>query len=282
MSLELCVLASGSSGNCSVVRTPTGVMLLDAGIGPRLVSRRLTGTGVQVSDVSAICLTHLDSDHFAPVWVNHIIRLGIAVHCHVRCVDTLMEIAENRLLASFIRPFDNSRFTPLPEITATPIALAHDEEGCHAFVLEGFGQRLGYATDLGHVPDPLVEHFIDLDVLALESNYDPLMQERSPRPIFLKRRITGGRGHLSNQQALDAIRRMLDRAERRAMPLPAHIVLLHRSRQCNCPKLVRELFSKDHRIAPRLVLAEAFSRSEWLSAANRPIAAGEQLALSWG
>jgi len=236
---------------------------------------------VQMGDVSAICLTHLDSDHFAPIWVNHVIRLGIAVYCHARCAQELMDIAANRLFESFIRPFDDLQFSPLPGITATPIALAHDEGGSHAFVLEGFGQRLGYATDLGHVPDPLVEQFIDLDVLALESNYDALMQEQSSRPIFLKCRITGGRGHLSNQQALCAIRRMLDRAERRAMPLPAHIVLLHRSRQCNCPKLVRELFSQDPRIAPRLVLTEAFSRSEWLSGANRPVAAGEQLLLAW-
>jgi phosphoribosyl 1,2-cyclic phosphodiesterase len=256
-------------------------MLLDAGIGPRIVSRRLTGAGVQVSDVSAICLTHLDRDHFAPVWVNHIVRLGIIVHCHERCVDDLKKIAENRLLAALIRPFGELRFTPMPGVAAIPIALAHDREGSHGFVLEGYGRRIGYATDLGYVPDPLVEHFSDLDVLALESNYDPHMQERSPRPIFLKRRITGGSGHLSNQQALDAIRRMLDQAERRERPLPAHIVLLHRSRQCNCPRLVRELFSTDPRIAPRLVLTEAFSRSEWLSAAGRPVAVGEQLLLAW-
>jgi len=72
MSLELCVLASGSSGNCSVVRAPGGVILIDAGIGPRTTAKRMNGTGVSLRDVRAICLTHLDSDHFNANWVGTI------------------------------------------------------------------------------------------------------------------------------------------------------------------------------------------------------------------
>ena len=64
--------------------------------------------------------------------------------------------------------------------------------------------------------------------------------------------------------------------------LPRHIVLLHRSRECNCPKLLRKLFERDNRIASRLTLAEQFARSEWLR--MRPVKplVGEQLALAWG
>ena len=282
MSIELCVLASGSAGNCSVVRTPGGVMLIDAGIGPRTIAQRLTGTGVAVADISAICLTHLDRDHFSPTWVATTIRNNLAIYCHVDCVEKLVGIMDSDRAAALIRPFEGDVFEPLPELTARPIPLAHDREGSHGFVFQGFGQRVGYATDLGHVPAVLLDQFIDLDVLAIESNYDPQMQEASPRPYYLKQRITGGRGHLSNDQALDAIRRLLDRAQRRPAGLPAHIVLLHRSRQCNCPKLLQRLFSADVRIAPRLVLAEQFSRTEWLSAAGRRIASGEQLLLALG
>jgi hypothetical protein len=103
------------------------------------------------------------------------------------------------------------------------------------------------------------------------------MQERSNRPWFLKRRITGGHGHLSNQQALAAVRKILDRAPR----LPDHIVLLHRSRQCNCPDLLRALFTQDRRIAPRLTLAEPFQRSPWLRRTSHAPATGEQLMLTF-
>ena len=125
--------------------------------------------------------------------------------------------------------------------------------------------------------------FCGLDVLCIESNYDPRMQADSPRPGFLKRRITGGRGHLSNEEAFAAVRAILDRRQSRGRRPPAHIVLLHRSRQCNCPDLVRRLFTRDARIAPRLTLAEQYERSEWLRLApSLPPLVGEQMTLAWG
>jgi phosphoribosyl 1,2-cyclic phosphodiesterase len=280
MSLELCVLASGSSGNCTVVRTPAGVVLVDAGIGPRTAAARMNGTGATVLDVVAICLTHLDRDHFSTGWVTTIRRRGIRLYCHANRIADLLEIC-NGELEEHITGFDGA-FEPIAGIRLDPIALAHDREGSHGFVIEGFGCRVGYATDLGRVPAELVERFVNLDVLAIESNYDPLMQEQSPRPYFLKQRIMGGRGHLSNEQALAAVRQILDRCERAGSRLPAHIVLLHRSRQCNCPKLVQKLFSRDARIAPRLTLAEQFEPSGWLRPRPARALVGEQLMLGWG
>jgi phosphoribosyl 1,2-cyclic phosphodiesterase len=282
MSIELCVLASGSSGNCSVVRTPTGVMLIDAGIGPRVVPQRLRGTGVTVADVSAICLTHLDRDHFSPSWINTLVRNSVTVHCHANRVADLFDREGGDRLEPLVRPFEDGPFEPLPDLSVRPIPLAHDAEGSHGFVLDGFGCRIGYATDLGHVPDHLIAQFESLDLLALESNYDPQMQRESSRPWFLKQRIMGGKGHLSNDQALAAVKRVLDRAQSNALRLPSHIVLLHRSRQCNCPNLVRRLFTNDPRIAPRLVLSEQFTRTDWLRPKGGVPLAGEQLVLAWG
>jgi phosphoribosyl 1,2-cyclic phosphodiesterase len=286
MSLELCVLASGSSGNCSVIRAPgAGVVLIDAGIGPRTTAKRLAGTGVSVRDVRAICLTHLDSDHFNANWVNAIVRLGVRVHCCASRVDGLIRRAELDAADAFARlifPFDREPFDVLPCVRLRPLRFAHDREGSHGFVIEGRGCRIGYATDLGRVPVTLIDEFCDLDVLAIESNYDPHMQQTSGRPYFLQQRIMGGRGHLSNQQAFDAIRSILDRCERSAARLPSHIVLLHRSRQCNCPRLMRRLFARDARIAPRLTLADQFEPSGWLKVKDRAPLAGEQLSLAWG
>jgi phosphoribosyl 1,2-cyclic phosphodiesterase len=282
MSLELCVLASGSMGNASVLRTPVGAMLVDLGIGPRTLARRLAGSGVQVSDIRAACLTHLDRDHFSPTWVATLLKFRITVHCHASRINDLLRLAGDPRLDELICPFDEDSFSPLEGLTATPLQLAHDQCGSHGFVLDGFGCRIGYATDLGRVPSQLLEKFCDLDVLALESNYDPRMQLDSDRPWFLKRRIMGGRGHLSNAQALSAIGQLLDRCQKQDQPLPRHIVLLHRSQQCNCPKLLRRLFSHDARIAPRLTLAEQHTRTAWLCASGTPATAGQQLLLAWG
>lgn len=262
MALALCILASGSSGNCSILRTPGGVILIDAGVGPRSFGRSVAGTDVSLDDVRAIVLTHLDSDHFRRSWVRTLVRQGITVHCaasHARDLDVAADLGPQ------LRPFDGA-FEPVAGVVFQPLEFAHDATGSYGFVIEGFGGRIGFATDLGHVPPALIDQFNNLDVLAIESNYDPDLQRNSGRPWFLQKRITGGHGHLSNDQALAAVKAIFKRHPKGR--LPRHVVLLHRSRDCNCPDLVRSLFSRDARIASRLVLAEPFTRSEWLCAST--------------
>ena len=275
MALALCILASGSSGNCSLLRTPHGVVLIDAGVGPRSFGRAVAGTDVTLADVRAVVLTHLDSDHFRRSWVRTLMKQGVTVHCASAHAAEL-DVAAH--LGAQLRPFDGA-FEPLPGVIFTPLAFAHDETGSYGFVIDGYGGRIGFATDLGHVPPALIEHFADLDVLAIESNYDPQMQENSGRPWFLQKRITGGHGHLSNDQALAAVKAIFKRHGKRR--LPEHVVLLHRSRDCNCPDLLRSLFSTDARIASRLVLAEPYSRTEWLCASTGGRVAHQQLLLGF-
>jgi phosphoribosyl 1,2-cyclic phosphodiesterase len=281
MSIEVCVLASGSSGNCTVVRTPAGVVLIDAGLGPRSTARRMDGTGVRIRDIRAICLTHLDSDHFRPSWLGTLLNHGIRIFCHRSRVRDVMETFDHEAIEPLISGFDDQTFAPVDDLSVRAIPLAHDRTGSHGFIFEGFGCRVGWATDLGQVSPALIDQFIGLDLLALESNYDHDMQLSSARPTFLKNRIMGGAGHLSNRQAYEAICRILDRAQQRHAGLPGHIVLLHRSRECNCPKLLRALFERDTRIARRLTLTEQFQRTEWLRIRPTPPLIGEQLALAF-
>jgi len=256
------------------------VVLIDAGIGPRTCAKRMDGTGITVRDVRAICLTHLDSDHFRASWLGTLLNLGIKVYCHRTRVRDSTDILDHDSAEDVVRPF-REEFEPLDGLQVRAIPLAHDASGSHGFVFESGGCRMGYATDLGRVPNHLFERFCELDLLALESNYDPEMQLSSGRPWFLKQRIMGGRGHLSNWQAYEAVRQILDNCQRRGRRLPRHIVLLHRSRECNCPKLLRQLFARDRRIGSRLTLAEQFVPTGWLRVRASPPLVGEQLALAW-
>ncbi len=300
MSLDFCVLGSGSSGNSTVVRTASGAFLLDAGFGPRATDRRMHGIGLGVKDISAIVLTHLDTDHFNPSWLRTLMKFGIRVHLSRRRVKDFLNLAEvrdleetlfsrpaggeagERSIRELLVPFDGE-LEPVPRVTLRALALAHDAEGSHGFVLEAGGVRAGFATDLGQVPAELIEAFRGVDFLAIESNYDPEMEQNSDRPFYLKQRVMGGSGHLSNGQALCAIREILDRTHAELGPerLPRHIVLLHRSRQCNCPQLVRRLFAGDPRIAPVLTLADQFERTVWLCARQAREPEARQLALAW-
>jgi phosphoribosyl 1,2-cyclic phosphodiesterase len=295
MSIEMCVLGSGSSGNATVVRTPGGVFMIDAGFGPRATATRLTGTGVALADVRAICLTHLDSDHFNPTWFPAIVRQGINIFCHEKCLRELLGHARKfdevltgsrrgtvvAELQERITTFSDAAFAVVPGVICRPIGLAHDKEGSHGFLMACGNHRAGYATDLGRVPDTLLTEFSGVDLLAIESNYDPQMEENSGRPAYLKQRIMGGAGHLSNGQAFAAVREIVDRTQKEHGKLPRHIVLLHRSRQCNCPNLLRRLFEQDHRIASALTLADQYHRTEWLRLRQEIPRPGEQLTLAW-
>jgi len=292
MAIDFCNLGSGSGGNSTVLRTSGGAILIDAGFGPRTTAQRLGGTGLAVTDIKAVVLTHLDHDHFKDNWLATLQKHNIKVFCCARKRRQIVESAaaselterypDRPAIASLVHGF-RSHFEPLDGLLFEPISLAHDDTGSHGFVISCGRFRIGFATDLGHVTEELIEKFCGLDLLALESNYDIEMQKSSDRPWFLKQRIMGGSGHLSNAQAFAAVCGILDRTvatcgEER---LPRHIVLLHRSRQCNCPRLLRDLFTQDPRIAPRLVLTDQYECTPWLRLRSTEPLAGEQMALSW-
>ena len=275
--LRICVLGSGSAGNSTVVTLDGRAMLVDAGFGPRTTAARLRGTGLAPADIHAIVLTHLDRDHFRLTWFATLIRYRIALWLHRKYLGTFERIAGVQRLqrARLVRVFDGQPFEPITALRTTAIHLPHDVHGTTGFLFESDAGRIGYATDLGRVPTELIQRFAAVDVLAIESNYDPRMQRASGRPAFLVRRIMDGRGHLSNQQAFEAVRRIV---EHDPSGRPDHILLLHRSQQCNRPQLVRQVFDADERIGPRVVLTEQHRRSQWLDVAAPPARRPRQLA----
>lgn len=297
MSLELCVLGSGSSGNSTVVRSAWGCFLLDAGFGPRVMAQRMHGIGLGVADISAIVLTHLDHDHFNWNLLQTIVKQGIRVYMARERVRDFLKSPEVRDLemkldakrhagprmAELVVGFGEEEFEPVRGVRVSALHLAHDVEGSHGFVLECDGYKVGFATDLGHVPPQLLERFCGVDVLAIEANYDPEIERNSDRPWFLKQRVMGGKGHLSNEQALEAIRAIMDRTMAVCGPdkLPRHVVLLHRSRQCNCPKIMKKVFGADARIAGVVTFTEQYERTAWLSAGRPRAQVVTQLALEF-
>lgn len=230
----LCVLASGSSGNCSVMRTASGrLVLIDAGLSPRRTAVALQSLGLALGDVAAIVLTHLDHDHFYSSWVTALSRtLGSdaclwvhASHARERRLGPLHEAAR-------LKTFERDAFTPCDTATFTSRLASHDAEGVATFRITTPTGQLGYLTDLGEVTQKLLDFHEGVDVLAIESNYCPKLQVRSERPEFLKQRIMGGAGHLSNQQCLSATESIAPRS---------HAVFLHLSRECNSPEIVSRL-----------------------------------------
>jgi phosphoribosyl 1,2-cyclic phosphodiesterase len=250
---QIYVLGSGSGGNSSVLAfdDTSGhrrLIQIDLGLGPRTCAARAQELGFNIDCVEAAIITHGDSDHITATWGRTFARREIPVYVtdpHINAVlrAGIPERCIQRLCQSA------SITNDLTVHTATS---PHDREGSASlrFDLHTQDLKLAWLTDLGRVL-PAVETLIDgCDAIAIESNYDLEMQKRSPRPLFLKERIMGGAGHLSNTEALDAVMR-LD-ADR---PL-SRVVLLHLSRECNCPHLLRSLWEREApSLADRLSIA---------------------------
>lgn len=276
--LAFCVLGSGSGGNSTVLRVGDRCMLLDAGFGPRTTAKRLAQASIALDQVEAICATHLDQDHFRATWIRTLVDRGIRVFLHRWHLEGLRRLRDGDRLqqAGLLETFEDDVFEPLVGVRAQAIRLPHDQKGTVGFSLDCGGARLGWATDLGHVPRELVERLAGVDVLAIESNYDPQLELASGRPAFLKERIMGGRGHLSNQEAFDAVRAIADRS---SAGQPRQIVLLHRSSQCNHPMRIRRVWEQDPTLAARLTLTEQRRRSAWISVRSTAAARREQMRL---
>lgn len=276
--LHVCVLGSGSGGNSTVVRHGEHAFLIDAGFGPRTTEHRLEQLDLKLAGIAAVCVTHLDQDHFRPAWFRTLLAHRICVfihHWHLRFLNQYDEAAALRK-ADLLRVFDGEAFEPVPGVSATTVRLPHDDKGAIAFHLLAAQGRVGYATDLGHVPQEMINAFAGVDLLLLESNYDPRMQVTSSRPQFLKDRIMGDHGHLSNGQAFDAARRIADLSPHGN---PQRIVLLHRSQQCNTAELVKRTFAEDARFEGRVIVAEQRRRTPLLQVRPLEAVKREQLGL---
>ena len=247
MSIAFQVLGSSSSGNATLLSCGSADgehhLLLDAGLGPRTVAKRMTELGLEGRHLDAIVLTHADSDHIRSSWTRTLQRTGTPVHVPR---DHLEEAARKGVPRDLLQPFEGP-FQPVPDVDFDPIRAPHDQTGSAAFRIRCGDATLGWATDLGTVEPNLLEHFADVDALGIESNYDPVMQRESGRSPYLIDRIMGGRGHLSNQQCLEAVRTLADRPEG-VRPLAA-IVLLHLSKECNCRDRLRRYWERN---APEL------------------------------
>lgn len=255
MALRFTVLASGSSGNASLVQAGGYGLLLDIGLGPRQLAGRLTAAGASWHHVNAVLLTHTHGDHWNERTLQHLLRRQIPIYCHAEHGETLQRTSAAFAAlwtVNLVHLYDASREVVLcPGLRCLPLTLCHDCGPTFGFRFEGtpdlFGQAcaLAYAADLGCWNGELVQALCDVDLLALEFNHDVDLEYASGRQPRLIARVLSDEGHLSNAQAAALLREVV----RRSSPgRPRQLVQLHLSRECNRPRLAVE--------AARAVFAE--------------------------
>jgi phosphoribosyl 1,2-cyclic phosphodiesterase len=227
--LRFCCLGSGSEGNATVVEASDGRavtrVLLDNGFNGRQLRLRLARAGLQVDDLDAVVLTHEHSDHVGgmPALLR---QAGLPVYCsrgtaRVASLEQhFVEVVACEIVA-------------VGALQLVPYAVAHDAAEPLQYVFGDGDRRLGVLTDVGAPGPDVVDALAGVDALLLECNHDVAMLRASAYPPFLKARILGDHGHLSNAQAAA----LLERLDRRRL---RRVAAGHLSRRNNLPRLARQ------------------------------------------
>ena len=246
MTMEFTVLASGSSGNSSLVRTNGFGLLLDIGLGPRDLAGRLAAVGSGWRDVQAVLLTHTHTDHWNERTLAYLRRMRIPFYCHPdHYAELLRSGREFALLVqdNLIRHYEIGEVLELnPGLECRPLPVRHDCGSTFAFRLETTAGlfrtpvALAYAADLGSWTAELADGLANVDALALEFNHDVGLEYASGRSPLLIRRVLGEDGHLSNEQAAALLHEVLRRTEPGRL---RYVVQLHLSRDCNREQLAQ-------------------------------------------
>jgi len=254
MKFQFHILGSSSEGNCALLVTPGARVLIDAGFTCKRIRERLAAVGGDIESIDAVFVTHEHSDHSKGI--AGLARLGRPVFFANAETARAVETVCNRGVATPVRPRWRVFTTGggpfgFNDITITPFSIPHDAADPVGYVFSfadagGAPVAVAWTTDLGYVPQLVLERVAAADVLVLESNYDPAMLDASRRPPSLKQRIRGRHGHLSNDAAAALL-----------MSLPAgrlrRVFLAHLSRECNDPRLVHEAFALARPMHPRCV-----------------------------
>jgi phosphoribosyl 1,2-cyclic phosphodiesterase len=226
-------LSSGSAGNAYWFESDGTGILVDAGLGPRETKKRLEAVGRDLTTIAAVVVTHEHYDHIRGA--EKIARkYEVPIYLTRGTLDaSAIDRGETKVVV-----FENDTSFTIGELQLHARRTIHDAADPACFVIEARdGTRVGIASDLGTVHDPVLEHLTGCDGLFFESNHDLDMLRMGTYPWSLKRRIMSRYGHLSNDDSLSAVQRLLG-AELKTL------CMIHLSQKNNHESIVRDMCTR--------------------------------------
>lgn len=200
--MRLISLQSGSNGNCVYVETRGVRLLFDAGISGTQVKERLARHGRDVTSVDAVLISHDHVDHSGKMGILNR-KFGLPIYITPKTFREASRYRPGDI--GDLRHFTAGETLHLGKVRVETIPTPHDGADGVVFVVDDGERRLGILTDLGHVFPGLEGVVESLDAVLLESNYDPDMLANGPYPQWLKQRIQGPGGHISNAEAAEVL-----------------------------------------------------------------------------
>ena len=199
--MKMCSITSGSSGNCIFVGSEKTSLLIDAGISGKRIEFGLNGIDRKTSEMDGILVTHEHSDHIKGLGVLAR-RYNIPIYATKETIAAICRISSiGKLPEGIFKEIKADEDYQLGDLTVKPFAISHDAAMPVGFRLEKGDKAIAVATDMGHYSDYIIEKLSGLNALLVEANHDVNMLQVGAYPYYLKQRILGEQGHLSNENA---------------------------------------------------------------------------------
>lgn len=248
MSLFISSLNTGSNGNCFYIGNGNEAVLVDVGLSCKETELRMQRLNLRIENVKAIFISHEHSDHIKglPVLAK---KYQLPVYITPSTLLSGKQVIPQHLLNTF------SAYLPIQvgELEVIAFPKKHDAAEPHSFIIRCKGITVGVFTDIGQHCDDVIRNFKECNAVFLEANYDEEMLNTGKYPYYLQHRIRGGKGHLSNAQALALFK------THKSTHL-SHLFLSHLSKDNNCPELVHRLFS-EHANGTEIIVASRYQET---------------------
>lgn len=231
MTLSFCSFSSGSSGNCYLVKSQETALLVDAGISGKRVFEALERSDTPRDMLAGLLITHEHSDHTKSVKTllkKQPSLWGYANQKTWNCLDAEIPSAQKKSFTTGDRLL-------IGDIGVQTFGVCHDAADPVGYSFYAGGKQISIVTDTGCMKDEIIEEIKGADILILEANHDVDMLRIGKYPWFLKKRVLGDEGHLSNEAAGKVLLRLLEVEKKER-----HVLLAHLSRENNFPEMAMQ------------------------------------------
>lgn len=239
---KFCSLFSGSTGNCSYVESDNTKLLVDAGESAKKIVSALSLLNIDINDIDGILVTHEHIDHVKSLGTLSK-RYNIPIYANDDTWNA-MPAQKEKVLEENRKKFTIGENFEIKDLSFLPFSIPHDAANPSGFNIFNKDKKISIATDLGHITPEIFSYLSKSEFILLESNYDPNILKYSNYPYSLKQRISGPKGHLSNNNSGAIISNLMKTGLTSAM-------LGHLSKENNFPELayktvVEEIISNHH------------------------------------
>ena len=228
MTLSFCSFSSGSSGNCYLIKSDSTAILVDAGISGRRIYEGLEATGTPREQLAALLITHEHADHTKSIQTLLKRERTLKAYANARTWSQI----NGQVCNTQKEIFETGEAFPVGDILVRPFPVSHDAAEPVGFTFSSQGKQISIVTDTGCKNEEIIAEIKEADILVLEANHDVDMLKIGRYPWFLKKRVLGEEGHLSNTAAGETILRLLSESGKERLVLLAHL-----SKENNFPEM---------------------------------------------